>query len=195
MSLQYAIGGQEPPAKGQEESQFWAEQLARYLEPFRERLDAYLDRRVVGNLMATVGAIVQSRCALTTSELGCAICGAAHAEAGTQRLQYALHHQGWEAEVIEEVLWHAAEQRRQQIEQQGETPLCIWDSSVVEKPESEQLEGLGTVRSSKARRLGRSRKGLYNQPSRLPVSVRGYEWESLSLLWATGIPQVVAMRW
>ena len=195
MSFQYDLSGQEPSLSQEEESQFWAEQLAKYLKPYQERLDAYLDRRVVGNLMATVGAIVQSRCELTTSELGCAICGAAHAEAGTQRLQYALHHPGWEAEVIEEVLWQEAEQRRQQIEQQGETPLCIWDSSVVEKPESEQLEGLGTVRSSKARRLGRSRKGLYNQPSRLPVSVRGYEWESLVLLGANGIPQVVAMRW
>src|SRR5213080_3860142 len=195
MSFQYDISGQEPSLSQEEESQLWAEQLAKYLKPYQERLDAYLDRRVVGNLMATVGAIVQSRCELTTSELGCAICGAAHAEAGTQRLQYALHHPGWEAEVIDEVLWQEAEQRRQQIEQQGETPLCIWDSSVVEKPESEQLEGLGTVRSSKARRLGRSRKGLYKQHSRLPVSVRGYEWESLLLVGANGIPQVVAMRW
>src|SRR5437762_2593249 len=104
MSLQYAIGGQEPAAKEQEESQFWAEQL-------------------------------------------------------------------------------------------GETALCIWDSSVIEKPESEKLEGLGPVRSSKARRLGRSHKDLYNQPSRIPVRVRGYEWESLLLLGADDIPQVVAMRW
>ena len=117
MSFQYDISGQEPSLSQEEESQFWAEQLAKYLKPYQERLDAYLDRRVVGNLMATVGAIVQSRCELTTSELGCAICGAAHAEAGTQRLQYALHHPGWEAEVIEEVLWQEAEQRRQQIEQ------------------------------------------------------------------------------
>src|SRR5437764_9451866 len=195
MSFQYDISGQEPSRSEEEESQWWAEQLARYLKPYQERLDASLDRRVVGNLMAAVGAIVQSRCELTTSELGCAICGAAHAEAGTQWLQYALHHQGWEAEVIEEVLWQEAEQRRHEIEQRGETALCIWDSSVVEKPESEKLEGLGVVRSSKARRLGRSRKGLYNQPSRLPVSVRGYEWESLLLLGANGIPQVVAMRW
>jgi hypothetical protein len=99
----------------EDESQFWAEQLARYLRPYQERLDAYVDRRVVGNLMATVGAIVQSRCELTTSELGSAICGPAHAEAGTQRLQYALHHKGWEAEVIEEVLWQEAEQSRQQM--------------------------------------------------------------------------------
>src|SRR2546423_6375721 len=195
MSFQYDISRQEPAITEEDESQFWAEQLARYLRPYQERLDAYVDRRVVGNLMATVGAIVQSRWALTTSELGSAICGPAHAEAGTQRLQYALHHQGWEAEVIEEVLWQEAEQCRQQMQQRGETLLCIWDSSVLEKPESEKLQGLGTVRSSKARRLGRSRKGLYNQPSRLPVSVRGYEWESLLLVGANGIPQVVAMRW
>src|SRR5207237_9102194 len=105
MSFQYDLSGQEPSHSQEEESQFWAEQLAKYLRPYQERLDAYVDRRVVGNVMATVGAIVQSRCELTTSELGSAICGPAHAEAGTQRLQYALPHQGWEAAVIEGVLW------------------------------------------------------------------------------------------
>src|SRR6266576_4870167 len=120
MSFQYDISRQEPLRSEEEESQFWAEQLAKYLRPYQERLDAYVDRRVVGNLMATVGAIVQSRCELTTSEPRSAICGPAHAEAGTQRLQYALHHQGWEAEVIEEVLWTEAEQGGQQIERRGE---------------------------------------------------------------------------
>jgi hypothetical protein len=195
MSFQYDRAGQELAVGEAEESQFWAEQLARYLEPFRERLDAYLDRRVVGNLLAGVGAIVQSRSVLTTSELGGGLCGADHAEAGTQRLQYALHHPGWTAEVIEEVLWDQAEARLQQIEHSGESALCIWDGSVIEKPESDKLEGLGPVRSSKARRLGRSRKTLYNQPSRIPVRVPGYEWESLLLLGADGLPQVVTMRW
>jgi hypothetical protein len=194
MSLQYDTDSQEQPT-AEEESQFWAQQLARYLAPYHERLDAYLDRRVVGNLTAAVAAIVQTRTELTTSALGSAICGPAHAEAGTQRLQRALHHEGWEAEVIEEVLWQEAERSRQQMEQQGETPLCIWDSSVLEKPESEKLEGLGAVRSSRVRRLARSRKGLFNQPSRLPVSVRGFEWESLVLLGQSGVPQVVAMTW
>src|SRR5438067_12565940 len=179
----------------EEESQFWAQQLATYLAPYHERLDAYLDRRVVGNLMATVAAIVQTRTELTTSALGSAICGPAHAEAGTQRLQRALHHEGWEAEVIEEVLWQEAEKSRQLMQQQGETPLCIWDSSVVETPESEKLGGLGAVRSSRVRRLARSRKGLFNQPSRLPVSVHGFEWESLWLLGQSGVPQVVAVKW
>src|SRR3989440_5381793 len=158
MSYQYDTDFQEQPT-GEEESQL----LARYLAPYQERLDAYLDRRVVGNLLATVAAIVQTRTELTTSALGSAICGPAHAEAGTQRLQRALHHQGWEAEVIEEVLWQEAEQSRKLMQQRGETPLCIWDSSVLEKPESEKLQGLGAVRSSRVRRLARSRKGLFNQ--------------------------------
>src|SRR5205085_3033222 len=164
MSFQYDISRQEPSRSEEEESQFWAEQLAKYLKPYQERLDAYLDRRVVGNLAATVGAIVQTRTELTTSELGSAICGPAHAEAGTQRLQYALHHPGWEAEVIEEVLWQEAEQSRQQMQQQGERPLCIWVSLVVEKPESEQLEGLGTVRSAKRRAWDVAAKGSTIHP-------------------------------
>jgi len=142
-----------------------------------------------------VAAIVQTRTELTTSALGSAICGPAHAEAGTQRLQRALHHEGWEAEVIEEVLWQEAEKRRKLMHQQGETPLCIWVSRVLEKPESEKLQGLGALRSSRVRRLARSRKGLFNQPSRMPVSVRGFEWESLVLLGQSGVPQGVAMKW
>src|SRR6266516_5359050 len=193
MSFQYDTDSQEkPPA--QEESPFWAQQLATYLAPYHERLDAYLDRRVVGHLTATVAAIVQTHTELTTSALGSAICGPAHAEAGTQRLQRALHHEGWEAEVIEEVLWQEAEKRRKLMHQQGETPLCIWVSLVLEKPESEKLQGLGALRSRRVRRLARSRKGLFNQPSRMPVSVRGFEWESLVLVGQSGVPQVVAMR-
>ncbi len=194
MSFQYDTNTQEKPT-AQEESQFWAQQLARYLAPYHERLDAYLDQRVVGNLTATVAAIVQTRTELTTSTLGRAICGPAHAEAGTQRLQRALHHPGWEAEVFEEALWQEAEKSRKLMQQRGETALCIWVSLVLEKPGSEKLEGLGAVRSSRVRRLARSRKGVFNQPSRLPVSVRGFEWESLVLLGSSGVPQVVAMKW
>lgn len=194
MSLQHDTSFPEQQT-AEAESQWWAEQLETYLEPYRERLDAYLDRRVVGNLTAAVAGIVQSRAPLTTSELGSTICGPAHAEAGTQRLQRALHHQGWQAEVIEGLLWEAAEQRRKELASQGETPLCIWDSSVLEKPESEKLEGLGAVRSSRVRRLARSRKGVFNRPNGMPVSVRGFEWESLLLVGKQGRPQVVAMSW
>ena len=88
---------------------------------------------MVGNLTATIASIVRTRCELTLAELGSAICGPEHTEAGTQRLHRALPHQGWQSEVIEEVRWDQAEQRRKQMEQRGEIPLCIWDSSVLEK--------------------------------------------------------------
>src|SRR5437868_15176491 len=131
MFFQYGTESNEKQT-AEEESQFWAQQLESYLAPYSERLDAYLDRRVVGNLRATVAGIIQTRSELTTSELGSAICGPAHAEAGTQRLQRALHHEGWEASVIEEVLWQEAEKRRKLLQQQGETPLCIWVSLVLD---------------------------------------------------------------
>ena len=129
--------------RAEAESQWWAEQLETYLAPYRERLDAYLDRRVVGNLTAAVAGIVQTRVPETSSELGSTMCRPAHAEAGTQRLQRALHHQGWQAEVIERLLWEEAEQRRKQLERQGEAPLCIWDSSVREKGDQREIGGVG----------------------------------------------------
>jgi hypothetical protein len=132
--FQYDTEGNEKQT-GEEESQWWARQLERYLTPYSERLDAYLDRRVVGNLIATVAGIVQTR-----------------------------------SEVIEEVLWEEAETSRKEMESRGETPLCIWESSVLEKPESEKLEGLGSVRSSRVRRLARSRKGVFNRPSGMEVA-------------------------
>jgi hypothetical protein len=192
MFFQYGTDANEKQT-AEEESQWWASQLETYLAPYSERLDAYLDRRVVGNLRATVAGIVQTRSELTTSALGSAICGPEHAEAGTQRLQRALHHQGWKSEVIEEMLWEQAETKRKEMEQRGETPLCIWDSSVLEKPESVALDGLCSVRSSRVRRLARSRPGVFNRPG-IPVSVRGFEWESLLLVGKSGVPQVLAMR-
>src|SRR5258708_19001636 len=141
MFFQYGTEANEKQA-GEEECQLWATQLEAYLAPYSQRLDAYLDRRVVGNLTATVAGIIQTRWELTTSELGSAIGGPEHAEAGTQRLQRALHHEGRESQVIEEVLWEQAEVSRKQMQQQGETPLCLWDSSVLEKPQSDKLQGL-----------------------------------------------------
>jgi len=48
--------------------------------------------------------------------------------------------------LIERFLWQQAETRLTELEAAGEEPLCIWDGSVLEKPESEQLEGLAPVR-------------------------------------------------
>jgi hypothetical protein len=158
-------------------------------------LDAAVDRRVGGNLIATIAAIVQSRSSLTLSEVGSAICGPEQTEAGTQRLKRALHHRGWDSRRIEQLMWEQAEQKCPQLEQQGETPLCIWQSSVLEKPESEQLQGLAAVRSSRLRRLAPSRKGVFNRPGEMPVRVRGFEWQSLLRRGTDGLPRAAARRW
>ena len=60
MFFQYGTEEKETQT-AEEESQCWAKPLETYLTPYSERLDAYLDRRVVGNLTATVAAIVQTR--------------------------------------------------------------------------------------------------------------------------------------
>ena len=60
MFFEYGTGAKEKQSP-EEESPFWVEQLETYLAPYSQRLDAYLDRRVVGNLTATVAAIVQTR--------------------------------------------------------------------------------------------------------------------------------------
>src|SRR5581483_7884783 len=112
MDIQYGTQHQKSQTAA-EESQWWAHQVESYLAPVSARLDAYLDRRVVGNITATVAGIVQTRSVITLSELGSALCGAAHAEAGQQRLARALHHEGWESKLIEEVLWEQAERRRE----------------------------------------------------------------------------------
>ncbi|GCE22019.1 hypothetical protein KDK_58190 [Dictyobacter kobayashii] len=57
------------------------------------------------------------------------------------------------------------------------------------------MEGLGSVRSSRVKRLARSRQGVFNPSAGKPVSVRGFEWESLILVGRDGIPQVAAMEW
>ena len=193
LSIQYGTTAPGRPT-GEAMSQVCAQEWEEYLTPWSERLDAYVDRRIVGTLIATVVGIVQTRSALTLTELGSTITGPQHAEAGTQRLERLRQHQGWQAKPREQVLWEQAEVFRHEVEQRGETPLCIWDSRVLEKAESQQLEGLGKVRSSKARRLARSRPGVFNRPG-APIRVRGFEWEALLLVGKSGGPQVAAMRW
>src|SRR5712691_8872014 len=134
MYVQYGIEAKEEQS-GAETSQICAQELEEYLAAYSQRLDAYLDRRIVGNLIAAVAGIVQTRSDLTLSELGSTITGPQHSEAGTQRLSRLLLHKGWKAEMIEQMLWEQAESFRQEVEQRGETPLCVWDSSVLEKAE------------------------------------------------------------
>src|SRR5579859_1893252 len=149
--------------------------LARFLFPLLERLDAQIDRRLVQTFLQTVHAILCLRnrpSALLLSELGGYLIDPAHAPAGTKRLSNLLRSPKWSATVSEEFLWESATTYLEDLERQEANALVLWDESVLEKPESIADPDLGSVRSSKAHRLTRIKPGFYNPPGR-PIFVPG----------------------
>lgn len=136
--------------------------LFRFLEPLVQELDVTVDKRPLRTLVQTVEAIVAFRDrshGLLLSELGDYMDGLGGG-GGTKRLSTLIHHQGWKAQQIEEFLLQRADSQIARWEAQGEDGLLIWDGTVLEKPESFSGDGLCAVRSSKALRLTRVKKGL-----------------------------------
>jgi hypothetical protein len=89
------------------------------------------------------------------SELGGYILSAQQCCAGTKRLANLLHCPKWSAQLIHDFLWQRATAFLTQIEDQEDQALVLWDESVWEKVESEKMDDLGAVRSSKASRFTR----------------------------------------
>lgn len=174
------------------------QQLVQFLTPLLQTLDRRLDVRLVRTFLATLVAIAQWRNrnhGLLLSELGAYLLTPAQAPAGTKRLSNLLRSPKWTAELLTNWLWQQADARVQALRASGEQPLLVWDASVLEKPESIKSEGLCAVRSSKARRLKRIRKGFFNPPTGRPICVPGLHWLGLLVIGRTGAPVVAAMRW
>lgn len=175
-------------------------QLEAFLQPLLVSLDQHLDARLVRTFVHTIRALLQWRNrahGLLLSELGAYLLTPAHAPAGTKRLSNLLRSMKWAATDIVAYLWQRADTRLEELEAAGEEALLIWDSSVLEKPESLASPDLGSVRSSKARRLTRIKPGFYQPPSR-PIFVPGWHWLGLLLLGRngqSGPPEVATMRW
>ena len=190
---QYAMS--EPSSQEEQQvSEQLAQQVQRFVQPFLEVLDAYVDCRLVETFWRSMIAIIVARTSLLLSVLGEYLADAQHGPAGTKQLSRLLHSARWSSRLIEQFLWRQAEQGVSELEAAGEQPLCVWDGSVLEKAESEHLEGLAPVRSSKAKRVPRSRPGVFNKPGR-PIVVRGWEWTAVLLCGLQGAVQVVSMRW
>lgn len=176
------------------------QELARFLAPFLTWLDTQLDKRLVRTVLTSIVALIEWRNrahGLLLSELGGYILDPAHAPAGTKRLSNLLRSPKWEASAITRYLWRQAAERLHTLEAADETALLVWDSSVLEKPESLATPDLGSVRSSKAQRLTRIKPGFYHPPTR-PLFVPGWHWLGLLLLGrsvASGPPTVAPMRW
>jgi hypothetical protein len=163
-----------------------------------DQLDAQIDRRLVRTFHATIEARLRFRHrahGLLLSELGGERLGPARAPAGTKRLSNLLRSRKWSAALIADFLWQQAQTRIQAWRASGETDLLIWDDSILEKGESLTAEGLCPVRSSKAARLARRRKGFSGPPPARPIYVPGVRWLCLLLLGQEGPPQVAAMEW
>jgi hypothetical protein len=148
-------------------------------------------------LSQTVRAIIEHRHrshGLLLSELGAYLLSPSQAPAGTKRLSNLLRSSKWSAHDIAAHLWQHAHQQVKQWHSTGEEVLALWDESVLEKPESQEAQGLSPVRSSKAARLSRIKPGYYRPPG-APVFVPGLHWMALLFIGRSGPPCVAAMQW
>lgn len=174
------------------------ERLESFLAPLLIRLDAQLDCRLVRTFSSLVEVLLQNRyrsAGLLLSELGAFLTSPEQAPAGTKRLSNLLRSKRWSADLVSDYLWEQASAWLRDLVCRSQLPLVLWDESVLEKPESIALEGLGSVRSTRAQRLKRIRKGYYNPPSGPPVIVPGLHWLGLLLVGSSGPPMLAAMRW
>src|SRR5712692_2045246 len=173
--------------------------LSRFLDPLLHELYVTVDKRPLRTLVQTVEAIVAFRDrnhGLLHSELGDYMAGLGGG-GGTKRLSTLIHHQGWKAQQIEEFLLQQADSQIENWEAQGQDGLLIWDGTVLEKPESLSAEGLCAVRSSKALRLTRVKKGYYHPPGK-PIFVPGLHGIGLLLAGRSdqqGPTRLATLRW
>jgi hypothetical protein len=175
-------------------------ELATFLFPLLVTLDDLLDKRLVRTFLSTIQLIITFRDrvhGLLLSEMGGLLLDPEHERAGTKRLANLVHSPKWSAALIEHFLWQRATAVLTHLEELGQPIYAIWDESVWEKPESQKMEDLGPVRSSKAHRLTHYKPGYYRPPRR-PICVPGMNWLGLLLVGPKarlGPPVVAAMRW
>ncbi len=169
-----------------------------FLKPLLLELHTALDRRLIANLLTLIFVLVRHRhssTGLLLSELGGHLLSPLQAPAGTKRLSRLLHSERWTSGTVFRFLWHTADQRVHTLFSQHETPLVVWDESVLEKPESLKLEGLCPVRSTKAARLKRIKPGYFNPPGGRPICVPGWNWLAVLVMGPTGTPTLASLAW
>jgi hypothetical protein len=118
------------------------------------------------------------------------------APAGTKRIGNLIRSLKWSIGHIDRFLLEEADKEVIRLKQEGKRILCLWDESVLEKPESEKLEGLCGVVSSKAKRLHRWKKGVtFNFPPKKAITVTGMEWTGALITGMEGVIKVAVMSW
>jgi hypothetical protein len=148
-----------------------AEQLAQaveqFLHPLLACLDLVLDRRLVRTFAHAVMAIIVHRSRSTglwLSELGGVVLSPEHAPAGTKRLSNLLLSPKWSSLLIDVFLWQRAQAFVKRLQEAGQPVLALWDSCVVEKPESLAAEGLCAVISEPRQAPQTDQARLFQSP-------------------------------
>ena len=202
MSNKYDIR-KENEQEAQHVSQELAQLLETYLSPLLLVLDRLLDKRLVRTFVQCCVAILRfrnSKQGLLLSELGSYMDGydglSVSAPAGTKRVGNLMRSLKWSFFHVDRYLLEEADKEVKRLKEQGKRILCLWDGSVLEKPESRKLEGLCPVVSSKAKRLHQNRKGLvFNFPPQKAITVIGMQWTGALIAGMEGLPKVAIMRW
>lgn len=184
--------------ESREKSREVKELCVQFLTPLLKKVAGHLDHRLVNTLIDLVLVLIIHRDrhqGLVLSELGGELLGEKHGVAGSKRISNLLHSKKWQSQVIEDELWEQGDAKVEQLNCANDEALVIWDESENEKPESLAAEGLCPVRSSKAARLKRVKKGFYNPPGGPPIFVPGFHWLQLIVVGLHGAPRLAHLRW
>lgn len=169
-----------------------------FLKPLLEELHTKVDRRLVKTLLDLVLVILMHRhrsSGLLLSELGDHLVGGERGPAGVKRIASLVHSVRWKSTLIVNYFWKRADEKVQELRQQGEDIYVIWDESVLEKSESLQAERLCAVRSTKAARLKRIKPGYFNPPGGRPIFVPGFNWLQLLVTGLKATPMLAHLCW
>jgi len=172
--------------------------LIQFLRPLGERLASQIDIRLVQTALDLVQVIVTHRhrpLGLLLTELGAYLLSPAQAPAGAKRISNLIHCPDWSADDVSTILWQQANERVLSLQDGGDDVLLVWDGSVWEKPESQAGQDWCVVRSAKARRLARRRKGMTLPHKGPPILVPGLHWDGMVVVGMDGAPTLAALRW
>jgi hypothetical protein len=179
-------------------SEILTERLYGFVKPILEALARRLDRRLVETFLDLLMVIVMHRHrnhGLLLSELGGQLLGMDRAPAGTKRISKLLHSPGWGGQVIEAWMWEQGDRKVEECMHPQDDTYVIWDESEIEKAESLKPERLCAVRSVKARRLKRIKKGYFNPPGGRPIFVPGFHWFQVVVTGFRGVPCLAHFHW
>lgn len=179
-------------------SRLLSDQLYRFSQSLLRRLSGQLDRRLVQTFFDLMMVILIHRHrnqGLVLSELGGCLMGMEHAPAGTKRISNLLHSLRWTSDLLEQWLWEQGDEKVAACQHPQNDTYVIWDESEIEKSESLKPERLCAVRSVKARRLKRIKKGYFNPPGGRPVFVPGFHWFQVVVTGFKGSPCLAHWHW